>query len=527
MNKKLSQSEKEEAEVAAIAECVDNPILWIKAMWELTPQPFKSLEFYKLSKNTPLKDWKAEWFGKFVKGKHFSWQQYVILLGVRRAERGEDKELVSVASGKGIGKSCVLSWIILWFLLTHESCLIPCTAPSESQLFGALWKELRVWHSKMPEVWKNQIEITDNYARVVGAGKEKSKTWWARAKTARDDNPEALAGIHADNVLIVVDEASAVSNETFVQAEGALTSPHLIMIMITNPTRTTGYFYESHNKDKESWQTFIFSNLDAPAEIANPSYAERVRKKYGEDSPEFRSQILGLFPREDAADTKGYMRLIEKGSLKVVSDQNYKFNNPRMGVDPAGMGSNSAVWVIRDNFRCKRIGGEKVSNPMQVAQKTMGLIDAYGIKAKDVYIDSFGSDVVEAIQILERHGHRVNAIQVGDDAEDESLYENKKAENYDRMREWTNKGGEYLGNHSEWEDIFLVRKKQAGKMDRMKIKTKEEMRRDKEPSPNTAEAVMLTFHDDDEDFSSRTEEDRTKSRDSYMESRKRLMGVKL
>jgi len=312
-----------------------------------------------------------------------------------------------------------------------------------------------------------------------------------------------------------------------VQAEGALTSPHLIMIMITNPTRTSGYFYDSHNKDKDSWQTFVFSNLDAPAEVANPSYADRVRKKYGEDSPEYRSQILGLFPREDSADTKGYMRLIEKDSLKVVSDPNYVFKNPRMGIDPAGMGSNNAVWVIRDNFRCKRIGGEKVSNPMQVAQKTIGLMDSYGIKAKDVYIDSFGSDVVEAIQILERHGHRVNAVQVGDDADDESLYENKKAENYDRMREWTNKGGEYLGNYSEWEDIFLVRKKQAGKMDRMKIKTKEEMRRDKEPSPNTAEAVMLTFDCDDEDFSSDSKEDRANDRKVWEDSRTHLLGVKL
>lgn len=525
MSPKISQAEKEAEEIAAIQQCVDDPILWIKAMWGLKPQPFKNITSYKLAQNTPLKDWKAEWFGKFVNGKNFTWQQYVILLAVRRATRGEDKERISIAAGVGLGKSAVLAMIILWFLYNHDECLVPCTAPSESQLYGALWKELRLWHGRMPQEWKDRVEITNNYATMIGEGKEKAKVWWARAKTARDDKPEALAGIHANDVLIVTDESSAISRETFTKAEGALTSPHLLFVMISNPTRTTGYFYDSHHKDSKAWQTLTFANIDSP--IVNQAYVDRVRQLNGEDSDEWRFQVLGLFPRTDAADDKGYMQIFREGSVKVVHDANYTFKNPRMGVDPAFAGSDSAVWIIRDSFRCKRVGVEKISNPMQIAQKTMGLMESYGVKAKDVYIDSFGSDTVDAIQILERHDKRVNAVNVGDDAEDETVFENKKAENYDRMKKWTMKGGEYLGSASEWEDLQFVRSKRSGNADRVKIKTKEEMRRDKEPSPNTAEAVMLTFQDDDEGFVAATEQDRERDRSSYQQSRRRLLGVKL
>ncbi len=525
MNAELTQAEREKEELEAIQQCVDDPILWIKAMWGLTPQPFKTLAFYKLSRNTPLKDWKAEWFGKFVKGKHLTWQQFVILLAVRKATRGEDKERISIAAGVGVGKSSVLAMIILWFLYNHDECLIPCTAPSESQLYGALWKELRSWRGKMPIEWREKTEITNNYATMIGEGKEKAKVWWARAKTARDDRPEALAGIHANDVLIVTDESSAISRETFTKAEGALTSPHLLFVMISNPTRTTGYFYDSHHKDSQAWQTLTFANIDSP--IVNQAYVDRVRQLNGEDSDEWRFQVLGLFPRTDAADGKGYTPLFAESSVRVVRDENYIFKNARMGIDPAGQGGDTAVWILRDSFRCKKIGTEKKSTPMSLAQKTMGLMEAHNIKASDVYIDACGSEAVEMIQILERHDKRVNAVNVGDDAEDEIVYENKKAENYDRMRKWTSKGGEYLGSDSEWEDLGLVRKKQAGKSDRMKIKTKEEMRRDKESSPDTAEAVMISFTDDDEGFVAATEQDRERDRGSYQQSRRRLLGVKL
>src|SRR5215471_1643571 len=38
---------------------------------------------------------------------------------------------IAVASGNGVGKTALLSWLILWSLITFEDCLGVCTAGTE------------------------------------------------------------------------------------------------------------------------------------------------------------------------------------------------------------------------------------------------------------------------------------------------------------------------------------------------------------------------------------------------------------
>src|SRR6516225_3908125 len=50
---------------------------------------------------------------------------------------------VAVASGNTIGKTALLSWLILWSLTTFEDCLGVVTAGTEPQIRTRLWGELR------------------------------------------------------------------------------------------------------------------------------------------------------------------------------------------------------------------------------------------------------------------------------------------------------------------------------------------------------------------------------------------------
>lgn len=54
----------------------------------------------------------------------------------------------------------------------------------------------------MPDAVKVKYEITADYVAIV----ESPATWFARARTARKEQPEALAGIHAEHVLAISDE---------------------------------------------------------------------------------------------------------------------------------------------------------------------------------------------------------------------------------------------------------------------------------------------------------------------------------
>jgi len=215
-----------------------SPILFIEKMWKMTPE----------------RDNK-----KFIKGKNITWQQHDILLAVEEALHG-DKKRISIRSGHGVGKSAVLSWLIIWYLFCFKDAQIPCTAPTSDQMHDVLWKEVAKWLDKLPAVIKEKYDWSANYVRI----KESPETWFARAKTARKEKPEALAGIHGDFVLFLIDEASGVPQEIFNTAEGALTEDNIIVIMISNPTRLIGYFYDSHHNDKDNWHTLNFSSIDSP-----------------------------------------------------------------------------------------------------------------------------------------------------------------------------------------------------------------------------------------------------------------------
>lgn len=466
-----------------------SPIFFIEKVWKLQPQPLRP-EYAEKAKQVSLKEYKAEWFEPFIKGKHITWQQWVILLAVEKSLKFVAPKKITVSSGHGIGKSGCLSWLILWYLFCFKDAQIPCTAPTSEQMHDVLWKEVSIWLNRMPAEIKNLYEWSAGYVRI----KESPETWFARARTARKENPEALAGIHGDFVMILVDEASGVANEIFRPAEGAMTNENILIILISNPTRNIGYYYDTHHSDRLNWQCLEFSSEDSP--IVESDYCERIAEKYGRDSDEYRYMVLGKFPKEDTIDDKGYVPLLIRDDLKFTADEKF-VGIKRLGIDPAGEGSNKTVWVVRDNFKAKVVGKEDISNGKGIAQKTITLMDFYGIKKgeakKNVIVDSFGIGV-DAIKELALAGYDVNSVNVGEkpeDEDDDNLYINKRAMAYDRLKNWLRSGGE-LVNGPDWEPLLSIKYTRilSGKK---KVMSKEDMRRLGIASPDVPDALSLCF----------------------------------
>lgn len=66
----------------------------------------------------------------------------------------EAEPMTSVRSGHGVGKSAVESWAIIWFLCTRPYPKVPCTAPTQHQLFDILWAEAAKWIRNTPALKK-------------------------------------------------------------------------------------------------------------------------------------------------------------------------------------------------------------------------------------------------------------------------------------------------------------------------------------------------------------------------------------
>jgi hypothetical protein len=121
---------------------------------------------------------------------------------------------------------------------------------------------------------------------------------FAVARTAREETPEAFQGFHSKNTILIADEASGVPNAIYMAGQGAMSDPGAITILIGNPTRAVGYFFDAFNSDAANYWTLQVSCADS--EIVSPKYVKDMREKHGEDSYEFRVRVLGEFHLEDA-----------------------------------------------------------------------------------------------------------------------------------------------------------------------------------------------------------------------------------
>lgn len=460
-----------------------SPLPWIQDMLGLIPQPLK----IGMRDDLPYEEYDPSMFVPFIKGKYLTWQQWLICRAVNYAMTGKAPRWISVSSGNGVGKTGIEAILILWFLFCWKS-KIGCTSPSADQLFDALWSEISLWIGKIKyEEVKNLYKWQTNYVQMV----ESPEKWFARARTARKEKPEALSGLHADNVMIVVDEASGVEEVVYKMGHGALTNKNTLNILISNPTRPIGYFYDTHHKDKEFWQCLVFSSLESP--IVDTKFVELIRRKYGENSDEWRFQVLGAFPKEDAVDDKGYTQLLPSDDLRFADDDKL-LGSLRLGVDPSGMGTNKTVIVLRDVHKAKVLLSQEKSDPTAIAMQVATIMEQYEIPATNVWLDSFGVGA-EAYQKLALMGHDVNGINVDIDADDIETFLNKRAEAYWRAKNWCRQGGE-LVPHDGWEELLTIkyRRQMKGKI---QIMPKLDMQKLGIPSPDHADAFMLTFVQED------------------------------
>lgn len=242
-----------------------------------------------------------------------------------------DNPLTSVRSGHGVGKSAVESWLVIWFLSTRPYPKVPCTAPTKHQLYDILWAEISKWLRNNP-VLEKDIIWTQEKVFMRGYREE----WFAVARTA--SKPDALQGFHADHVLYIIDEASGVDDKVFEPILGALTTEGSRLFMAGNPTKLTGFFFDSHHKNRAQYSTLHIDGRESSR--VDTAFIQKIVDMFGEDSDVFRVRVAGDFPKS-LPDSFIPMEWAEKASGPVHIPE-----DPRridIGVDVARYGDDSSV----------------------------------------------------------------------------------------------------------------------------------------------------------------------------------------
>lgn len=240
---------------------------------------------------------------------------------------------VSVRSGHGVGKTSVEAIVLLWFLSCFRFPKVIATAPTRQQLNDILWSEVEKWRSKSP-LLQELLTWTKTYVYMKGY----EKRWFAVAKTASE--PENMQGFHEENMLIIVDEASGVEDDIMEAILATLSGKNNKLLMCANPTRTTGTFYDSHNRDRGMYKCHRVSSLDSTR--TNKENIAAFIRKYGEHSNVVKVRVYGDFPAQED-DVFLPLPLIEQTVVNEIDTE--KIYKITMGVDVARYGNDETVIV--------------------------------------------------------------------------------------------------------------------------------------------------------------------------------------
>jgi hypothetical protein len=409
------------------------------------------------------------------------WQREELLA----LDEGETK--ISIKSGHGVGKTTLCSWLALHFLLFRDDVKIIVTSPSAKQLTDGLIPEIQKWINVLPPWMASQLEVTSE--RMTRAPNNKNN--FVSFRTARKENPEALAGVHATHVMIIVDEASGVDEVIYETGQGALSTKGSIAILIGNPTRPSGFFFKTHTELSDLWRTRTVSCYDSSR--VTPDYIESQKRTYGVDSREFKVRVLGEFPESgnDAVIPREFAQsAVDRDVLPVEGDRVWGID-PGRGGDPTGFADRgpNAIFAL-DELR--------YDNLMQVVGWVKLRWDSTPSRERptEIFVDTIGLGAGVADRLTEL-GLPVVGVNVSEAAAMADRFVRMRPELWFAVRDWL-EGRDVLFPSK----IPLVKKlvdelcsieqkyTSNGKLD---VESKDLMRSRGVKSPNIADALALTF----------------------------------
>ena len=342
---------------------------------------------------------------------------------------------------KGPGKSTVLAWIAWNFLLTRLHPKIAATSITGDNLSDGLWTEMAKWQNAS-ELLKKMFEWQKQ--RIFS--KQHPETWWMSSRTwskAADGQTqgETLAGLHADYLLFILDEAGGIPDAVMAAAEAGLaTGIETHLLMAGNPTHLEGPLYRACTSEAHLWHVVeITGDPDDPNRSTriDVKWAREQIEKYGRDNPWVLVNVFGRFP-PGSLNALMAVEEVNRALGRHLRPDSYQYADKRIGVDVARFGDDRTVLFPRQGraaFRCVEMRGA----PTHDVAARVALAQAK-FEADTVFVDDtggYGGGVIDAIGQAGMAPVPVNFSGKPDDGR----YFNRRAEMWFRMAEWVRTGG--------------------------------------------------------------------------------------
>ena len=433
--------------------------------------------------------------------EHFSgprkWQRQVLSDIAEHIKQNQgkidfDTLRLAVASGRGIGKSALVSWLVLWMMTTRIGATVIVSANSESQLRSVTWAEITKWSSMAINTYWWEISAT----RVAPAKwltelverdlKKGTRYWSLEGRLWSAENPDAYAGVHNyDGVMLVFDEASGIDDSIWAVAAGFFTenTPNRFWCCFSNPRRNTGYFYETFHGKRAFWQNRQVDARDV--EGTDKNVYQQIIDEYGPDSYQAHVEVYGSFPSESDDQFIPANVVDEAMKRPKHKDDSAAFV---VGVDPARFGSDSTVIAVRQGRDIVEIKKYKGDDTMTVVGHIIETIEQY--KPALVCIDEggLGAGVVDR---LKEQRYKVRGVNFANKSKNPMMYGNLRAQIWGDMKQWLKDASIPSDRYLKTDLISPLMKPDS--KGAIFLESKKDMKARGLASPDAADAIALTF----------------------------------
>ena len=419
-----------------------------------------------------------------------------------------DSKYTGVRHCHGSGKSFTAARIALWFLYAFPDSKVITTAPTFRQVEDILWREIRQAKSKA---------IIQLGGKLNNTSLDLSEQWFAMGLST--DEPGRFQGYHAIHILLIVDEASGVTEDIFNASEGIVASQHARVLYIGNPTNTAGPFHKAfaipgyakihisafdtpnfttfgitiEDIRSNTWQEKITSDLPRPY-LITPEWVYDKYLRWGEGNPMWDSRVMGEFP-EQGEDTLIPLRFIESARNRTLVP--LPTDPEQTGHDVARFGSDKTEFCYRKGPKVLDWQTYNHMDTMMTSQKIRDFVTLY--PSADVGIDEIGVGAGVYDRILQLLPDRKTfGVNVGLPAFDTEHFANLRAEIFWALRERFIEGMIDLSELSQdvYDDLSAQLsglKFQYTTKGQIKIESKDDMKKRGLPSPDKADALAIAF----------------------------------
>ena len=404
-------------------------------------------------------------------------------------EAVRDHSRVAVRSSHSAGKSFIAARVAAWWIAAHpmQSARVVTTAPTFTQVRAILWNEIgRAFRSgKLP-------------------GRINQTEWWmgeelvAFGRKPADWNPAAFQGIHAEYVLVIIDEASGVPASIFTAAETLASNEQARILVIGNPDDPTSEFAKV-SLPGSGWHTIRIDGLETPnftdekvpdqlrRLLLDPGWVEDKRKRWGEDNPLYISKVRGEFPEdtEDALIAPAWIRkAVARNIVPEAGDPS------ALGVDVARFGSSETVIYRRHGARARlHWTGGKTSTTKTTGQVTMAMRET-GSQVANIDGVGVGGGVVDGCR---ENGVTVADLNGGSAPVDRKRFFNARAEWYWNLRDLFREEEIDIEDDEELHAQLVSLRWSVNSRGKIVVESKSDMEKRGVESPDRADGLSYAF----------------------------------